>query len=221
MKLSKIYLLVIIINVLLVSGCTDVKDYYFNIDKSPEVKIKVYGEWKENNQRDTIKVNKSVEIEYYVTDEDGDAFKSNVGLTLETQYSFYYSELPNEKKYIIGTTTEGLKRFTIVAKDEYGKKGTKSIEFMAIKNLAPVAKISVIVVGEREIEVSAENSYDRDKKFGGGIKYYKYDLNGYKFDSYSPIARYKFASGGVKVIKVIVVDNDDVSSEEVSQIVNL
>lgn len=221
MKLSKIYLLVIIINVLLVSGCTDVKDYYFNIDKSPEVKIKVYGEWKENNQRDTIKVNKSVEIEYYVTDEDGDAFKSNVGLTLETQYAFYYSELPNEKKYIIGTTTEGLKRFTIVAKDEYGKKGTTNLEFVAIKNLLPVVKFSVLVIGENEIEVNAESSYDRDKKYGGGISYYKYDLNGYKFDSYSPIARYKFGTGGIKVIKVKVVDNDNEQSTEETQLVSL
>lgn len=221
MKLSKIYLLVIIINVLLVSGCTDVKDYYFNIDKSPEVKIKVYGEWKENNQRDTIKINKDVEIEYSVTDEDGDGFKSNVELTLETQYSFYYSELPNEKKYIIGTTTEGLKRFTIVAKDEYGKKGTTNLEFVAIKNLLPVVKFSVLVIGENEIEVNAESSYDRDKKYGGGISYYKYDLNGYKFDSYSPIARYKFGTGGIKVIKVKVVDNDNEQSTEETQLVSL
>lgn len=220
MKLKNLVKGLIIISVL-VSGCTDVKDYYYNIDKAPEIKVKVYGEWRENNYRDTIKVNKEIEIEYMVTDQDGDGFKADVGLTLETQYSFYYSELPNEKKYIIGTTTEGLKRFTIVAKDEYGKKGTKSIELMAIKNLAPVAKISVIVVGEREIEVSAENSYDRDKKYGGGISYYKYDLNGYKFDSYSPIARYKFGTGGIKVIKVKVVDNDNEQSTEETQLVSL
>lgn len=220
MRTRKVPLLLTIVNVL-ISGCTDINDYYFNIDKSPEVKIKVYGEWKENNQRDTIKINKDVEIEYYVTDEDGDGFKSNVGLTLETQYAFYYSEFPNEKKYKIGTTTEGIKRFSIVAKDEYGKKGTTNLEFVAIKNLLPVVKFSVLVIGENEIEVNAESSYDRDKKYGGGISYYKYDLNGYKFDSYSPIARYKFGTGGIKVIKVKVVDNDNEQSTEETQLVSL
>ncbi len=220
MKLKNLVKGLIIISVL-VSGCTDVKDYYYNIDKAPEIKVKVYGEWRENNYRDTIKVNKEIEIEYMVTDQDGDGFKADVGLTLETQYSFFYGELKNEKKYIVGTTTEGLKRFTIVAKDEYGKGGAASLEFVSIKNLPPVAKMDVTVVGEREIEVNAESSYDKDQRFGGGIKYFKYDLNGYKFESYSNRAKYKFSTGGVKVIKVIVVDTDNVESGEQTKVISL
>ncbi len=205
----------------LLSSCSNVGDYFMENKKSPKVKLMVYGVQvsNEDNYRDTIKVNHDIEVEYEVVDEERPRDKINVYLSGETIENFYYSELYG--KFIIGTDTEGLKRFEVVAKNDYGKVQVCGIDLVAIKNLPPVVKFYVRQVNELEIEVDATESFDRDQRFGGYIKLYKYDLNGYIFESYSNIVRYRFTQGGIKVIKVEVVDSDGVSSGELSTVINM
>jgi hypothetical protein len=75
----------------------------------------------------------------------------------------------------------GMHRLGLRAKDNFGLTSSVSVQITAFENLAPVAVVRWTKRGLRDkyhYELRANESYDRDARFGGRVEEYEYKILG-------------------------------------------
>ncbi len=214
--MNRLLLLISLFTLLLVGqSCDSRNDYFAESNETPTLKIYVNNVEVPADFSDSIKLGYSYTVKCEIaddTDEPITPFLDNASLN---DFAFTLDNVA--KTFRLDGKRVGSANAVFCAKDAYGALAKHEILFTIFSNLPPVAKFTVSVIGEREIEVDASQSFDKDKRLGGAILLYEYDLNGYVFTSYSATAKYKFPTAGSKTISVKVKDNDNVFSNPVSK----
>lgn len=110
----------------------------------------------------------------------------------------------------------GLHKLGITVEDDFGLSNSVSIDITAFDNLLPVAQVSWSRRGDRgryHYEIRANESFDRDAKYGGSVEEFEYKAQGVihrilatteNSDRYQVI----FVDKGIYPIEVRVRDND-------------
>lgn len=207
---------------LLFSACDDRDDYFAENNAAPTLKILVNGLEVEPDFADTIKLGYFYPVKCVFSDDKDENLTPFLASSSLYHFAFSYNEV--SKTLMLDGMAEGMATATICVKDSYGKETKKNLVFTFITNLPPVAKIQVEPVGlsgNREVQVNATGSYDKDARLGGSIVLYEYNLDGYTFTTPSGFISYIFPTTGVKNIAVRVKDNNNVWSGWASKSVGL
>ncbi len=119
----------------------------------------------------------------------------------------------------------------ILTSDNGYKTSSKSIHLYCFQNLVPVAMYEIIKAdntSKLEYIIDASNSYDQDKKYGGGILKYRYIIEGLTYEKdivSSPETANKlhvvFSQSGDHEIVVRVQDNNEQWSNSISEHVSV
>lgn len=194
-------------------SCDTSEDYFFNLDQEP--KILINSCLTDNltiNLLDSNKIGHNY-VFNYVTDSINDVF---VNQTIGNDSICVISNKIN-----IFSLSEGMNEFEIIAIDKFNKSNKAFLSLYNFKNLNPVAKLEVTQLSqfdEFQILVSANDSYDRDQKFGGEIINYHYKIqNNYDVITKLNKINYIFSNSGLKKISLSVQDNDSVWSDEITK----
>ena len=200
-------------------SCDNREDFFSDINNAPSLTILVNNVPVDDGFADSIKLGFGYPVKCQISDDKDRDLAPFLDKPSLLNFAFSYNEVTRE--FRLDGMKEGVASAFICVKDSYGAIVRKELIFTFFYNLPPVAKFSVDFVAEREIDVNASSSFDRDARLGGGVALFEYDLNGYKFTSYSPIVRYKFPTSGTKVIRLRVKDNNNVFSEVFSKTIVL
>lgn len=201
------------------SGCDNREDFFSEVNKAPSLTILVNNLPIGDNFADSIKLGYGYPVKCQISDDSDKNLSPFLAKSSLLDFAYNYNEVT--KEFRLDGMKEGVASAIICVKDSYGALVSKELVFTFFTNIPPVARFSVDYVAEREIDVNASSSFDRDARFGGNVVLFEYDLNGYKFTSYSPIVRYRFPSSGTKVIRLRVKDNSNVFSDVFSKTIVL
>lgn len=207
---------------LLFSACDDRDDYFAENNEAPMLKILVNGLEVQPDFADTIKLGHFYPVKCVFSDDKDVSLTPFLASSSLNYFAFSYNEV--SKTLMLDGMAEGMATATICVKDSYGKETKQNLVFTFIENLPPVAKVQVEPVGlsgNREVQVNATASYDRDARLGGSIVLYEYNLDGYTFTTPSGFISYIFPTTGVKTISVRVKDSNNVWSGWASKSVGL
>jgi hypothetical protein len=192
-------LVIVFFLLIALSSCDSRKDYFESINKNPEIKVYVGEEEIKNSVIvDSIKIGFPKFYRVMVIDEESLLLQNDVdeGLTVS-----------GEELKSISASSQGIKTVRFFSNDSFNKMGEKTIKLTCFNNLLPVARFSIQNLGNREIEINATSSYDRDAKFGGQVVLYEYIFNGIIQTTGLSVVRYRFGSSGNKRIELRVKDN--------------
>lgn len=198
--------------VLLVS-CDISVDYFAEINEKPVLNVYLKNQQVEF-YHDSIKVGHPLGFEYEIQDEE------DLVLQVDKQFKNMQIGIDNQTFSILA---EGMGTFQMAffCYDSFNEISEFEVNLLAFVNLPPVCKMECNVFTGLELEVDLKESFDRDKRFGGEIILYEYDLNGYKFTSENQTIRHIFGNGGEKKISCRVKDNDEVWSQWQTQFVDV
>lgn len=118
----------------------------------------------------------------------------------------------------------GTHRIGITATDKFDAVNTASIELIAFDNIYPIAKDTIYprqIVDPLEYTIDATKSFDPDTKFGGGIYYYTFGVNGQSYQSNKPILNYIFPKAGTYTVTLQITDNDNAFSNILSKTITI
>lgn len=193
--------LILIAIVVLIWSCDNREDYFLSVNQKPKIKIVMNGMEVEGNVlEDSIKIGYSRNYKITVEDEE------DLGIEIIKDEGIV---VVYDNGYSFNATDPGKKSVKIQAVDSYGFYEEKEIKFTSFNNLKPIAKFTVLGLGNLEIEVNASTSKDMDAKFGGRIVQYEYTLNGQVVTTTLNTIRYVFGTSGSKRIDVRVKDNNN------------
>jgi len=198
---------------LFITSCNDMDDYFARNNEAPTLKLYVNGTEVQPDFADTIKHGYFYPVKCVFYDDKDVNLTPFLSSSSLKHFAYSYNEV--SKTFLLDGEKEGMATATICVKDSYGKETNKNLIFTFIENLPPVAKIQVEQVGiseNREVQVNATGSYDKDARLGGSIILYEYNLDGYIFTTPSSLINYIFPTTGVKIISVRVKDNNNVWS---------
>lgn len=114
--------------------------------------------------------------------------------------------------------------FQLVAKDEFDARNSIIVELTAFENLMPVAILSVERdggLGRYHFEFEADESYDRDSKYGGALIEYEFSLLDKRFRILEKKMEYVFPGSGVYEIGLRVKDNNGKWSPRVTDVISI
>lgn len=209
------------------AACGETEDFINNINEAPQINFTANSELP--LLTDSIKISlkssqKKYSISLGVTDKN-DNIKSvryeqlsgvgelrQAGVVIVDDNINIESDQLEFDYFPINTGTHKI-RLTVT--DEFDQSSSVSIELEAFDNLRPVAAFSVAKIGQRnklEYAIIANESYDRDAKFGGNVDEYEYrylDKISPTFKSSIPVI---FPESKVYRIGLRVKDNDGVWS---------
>ena len=213
MKNTTVIITGLLIAVLLFTACDKRDDYFKGLNKVPQIIISKNGVPINTDIVDSIKIGTKRSYQYKIVDEEP--------LVIEYEAKGTEIELlvQNEAFQYIGRNA-GKTELILIAEDSFKVTGQRSIIIETMKNMPPIAKMEIKQIGTaspNEIEVDAGASYDQDKRFGGKIVKYEYEMHNYTFQSPLSKIRYIFGSGGQKKIGLRVQDNDGEWSEQIIQ----
>ena len=214
----KRYLGIISIVLTLVS-CEKWDDYYYEINKKPEIKF--YKENKTYNDtitKDSIKVNTTFILDYKILDEQ------ELTLDIQAEEKFKQGITFDKNKIYIKGLYHGNLNFSAIAKDVYGKTYQKDFSFRVFSNLKPIAVLKlnqISIVMKNEVEINAIDSYDGDKIQGGYITMYEYTIDNNVITIEEPVLKFIFNSSGNKEVSLRVKDNEDSWSDVVKSVITL
>lgn len=117
------------------------------------------------------------------------------------------------------SSTPGDHHFVLLAKDDFGKENLIPVELFLISNAAPIANLEIThrnILNKNEYALDARNSFDQDKKYGGRIILYEFEINNVKINSKFGLLNHVFSSGN-HIIKLRVQDNDFTWSETLTR----
>ncbi|MCP4459709.1 MAG: hypothetical protein GY816_17040 [Cytophagales bacterium] len=102
--------------------------------------------------------------------------------------------------------------------DKVGASITKTIQLVVFENLPPVAVMDVSKIAQVdpfEIQLNANESFDRDAHFGGSVSAYEWEIDGVTFLTTDPISKYILGGTGSFIVTLRVFDNDSESSAKI------
>ena len=124
-----------------------------------------------------------------------------------------------------GSVKEGIRRFKIIATDDFGKSNEINFNLVFVPNKIPVAKLKISHIGiidPNEYIIDGSESFDGDVKLGGKPVQYEYNIDNLaskKKDNDAPFKRI-FKEGKHK-IRLRVKDNDGKWSKQVVDSINV
>ncbi len=194
-------------------ACDSREDYFEALNGAPQIKI-YFG----SVEQDSSFIGDSIKM----------GFPKNYGVTLSDEEEVEMKIDVPEGISIVGDETKTINAFTLGVKsirffayDGFGRKGERTLTLTSFDNLNPVPNFTVNVLANREIEVVASGSYDRDSKFGGLIVSYEYTFNGNIQTSSLSVVRYRFGTAGQKRIELRVKDNSGQWSNKIEVYVTI
>lgn len=111
----------------------------------------------------------------------------------------------------------GTHRIQLSARDTLEATKSATLELIAFDNVSPKANLSVksrAVNDPNEYTFDASKSIDYDSRFGGGIYFYEFIVNGTVFKTDKPSLNYIFNKAGSYKVAVQVTDNDNAVSAQ-------
>lgn len=111
-----------------------------------------------------------------------------------------------------------------VVTDRFDEKDSANLHLYVFDNLPPVAALDVRFVDSgRPLEylLDAGASYDADRAFGGVVSRYVFTVGAERIETIKPGIPYIFPAPGTYVVRLQVVDNDNVGSKEVTTTVQV
>ncbi len=213
MKNTTIIITGLLIAVLLTTSCDKRDDYFKGLNQVPQIIISKNGVPIDKDIVDSIKISTKRTYQYKIMDEE------QLELDYETKGTDLELLVQNGTIQYIGQNA-GKTELLLQTKDSFRAIGQRLIVVETMKNMLPIAKMDIKIIGTaspNEIEIDASASYDQDKRFGGKIVLYEYELHNYTFQSPLSKIRYIFGSGGQKKIGLKVQDNDGEWSEQIIQ----
>jgi hypothetical protein len=175
-------------------------DYRFSIDDSVKIGFNYHMSYAKWDDSESLEI-KISDPAHGTMDIDGDAIT----------YDEYFV-LPHNYGVINYTPTDiGFESIQIMARDNYGKETTTSVDLFVFENFLPEAALTVTHVNNidyREYEIDASQSYDPDAAYGGGVIGYEYSIDtDTTFYPYNKMS-YVFPANGTYVVSVRLMDND-------------
>jgi hypothetical protein len=224
-------ILVIIVGVL-VFGCGQTNEFLEDLNEAPQINFG--GNLAEPILRDSIKLSSFTSSGKYhialrITDinnniadvryeqlvgtgklmqEDVEIISNNVSFRRDSallEFDYYPENL-------------GAHQFSITVTDNFGLYATAILELTAFENLLPHAHFTAKKLGQRsryEWEFDANESYDRDERYGGEITEYEFSVLGKVYTLLTPDIVIIFPGTGIYTVGVRVKDNDNKWSNKV------
>jgi len=200
------FILAIPVLLLAAQACDNREDFFSELNRAPELKLFYNNLPVDETFADSIKLGFPYRMNFAVADEltpTLPALKEGSSDAI----SFEVDELKRE--ITLSASREGMGKAIFYTVDPYGAEASKEVVFTFFSNLKPVARFYAELIGVREVQLNASPSYDKDSRFGGNVTLYEFSLDGYKFQTYSKLVRYKFPSNGSKVLQLRVKDNNE------------
>lgn len=217
------YLSIFFLAVILV-GCDTRKDMYSDLNLNPQVEIKKSASAGQyvTELSDSVKRDFNTYILDYILKDEEDlsvSIVSNVSSDAITTINGNHAQIKFDQN-VIGKHT-----ISFISKDTYSKEGKATATIEVFVNLPPVADFEVIkkaVFDPLEYTIDASGSFDRDYKYGGGLKSFEFIINNsYKTTIANNNLNYIFPSEGNYTISVRALDTDGVWSSYKTKIVTI
>lgn len=206
----------------MIYSCDTREDFNINLNKAPELEVRrddnlfnpVYSY--QSTINDSFKLS---EGNYYfdyrlLDDESAGTIKIIISITGEGDFINNASVI--ETRYIFNPQTTGFKNIILKVIDSYGLEANANINLTVFKNLLPVGILSyqkTAVLDSLEYRIKADQSYDKDAKFGGKILFYEYSISPtYQVKTPSNYINYIFPVAGNYQVSLRVQDNDSIWS---------
>lgn len=206
---------ILIISLLLLPffSCDNTEDLFYIKNSSPTLTVYHNGS-PVSNFDDSLKMGFPLLFSYSIADEE------DLELILSNpENGLVFTLIHNS--FIIDASSPGRQKVLAKTTDSFGLSSSVTLNFSVFHNLGPISVFSLFKIADRELEVDARASFDKDSRFGGKIVEYEYDMNGYIFRSPLSLVRYIFSSGGQKKIRVRVKDNSNAWSDWVEQFISV
>lgn len=225
----KNYLILIILSTLVFCGCHKEKDPFTATNQNPIFKIKNQDSFSDsiklgfstNVTLPYVAIDESKDLEIRLINETGNALVS-LGTTRLSQE---YSPLVETNGLIVVTVeNKGNHEFILEVIDNYGATTSLKVKIVAFENIEPVSSLIINPINRLEFELDASASFDKDKKFGGEIIKYKYEVieTGYVVESETENKIKVVLPGtGKWSIKVSVQDNNNQWSKEIVKTIDI
>lgn len=216
MRVSILAIAFILMGIL--SSCDNRKDPFWLKDKCPIVLIKRMNDTeyqKVINDSNKIGLTYIVNVKYTIDE--------NVPIERNKTFSNDSINLV-DKLFYIHNKNIGNCYYSLKLTDSYGKSDSAVLNIYSFKNLPPYCTFTVnkkTDVDPLQITINASQSYDLDRRWGGKIIKYEYNINGLILKNSIDSINYIFGSKGQKKISLRVLDNDTVWSETITKFINL
>jgi len=201
---------------LTISSCSRSTDYYVDEVNNPPV-LKVKGpfdsDFIERKSLDSVKISQEEYTLFFLIEDEEplnlvdveSSVKSNTDIN---KISFY----PDK---------EAVAEINLKINDSFLSEDTLRFRLCCFENIPPVAKLRIYNPSDYKTPLQktldASASFDRDEKYGGEIKRYRFSIEGFPFqiETAQSTIEHVFASYGSYQIGVEVMDNDSAWSETV------
>ena len=224
--------------VLSLVACDDLSEYMDNLNNAPFIDFidsthVIDGILKDSVKTSEHSLNKYLEIKLSLSDPDNNL--KEVGFFITAGSGKLYRDglevtgtIPVTEDRLAFTyepSTLGKNELTFFAIDAFGAKSNNIfVEMTAFENLSPKAVLTtnkIAFYSPLEYELDASQSFDKDKRFGGAISLYKFEVNGQNVNIASSKIKYIFPTAGRYMIGLTVVDNDGFVSERVEKYIDV
>jgi hypothetical protein len=148
--------------------------------------------------------------------EGGTGHLKNGGLELQKDLG----PLTNGQRFDLSFYTDnvGELKFVFTGRNEFGATGSATLNLLVFNNFPPVAKFvanpfNQNQFGKYSYQFDGTASHDKDKRFGGIVKTYKYTITSNNYGTQtilndSPLTSVVFPGPGAFTVSLIAYDND-------------
>ena len=220
------FLITILFSLLFLNSCDKSEDYFKDQNNAPKIMLKtpLLKEYIEVKQPvDSFKLrNNCFELKTKVEDEE----ILFVNVTVVNSTAGSVKVMKKDDYHLLQPQQSGIVNYKIVCSDSFKATTELNGTIIVFDNLTPVPVISLEEnqnkVTELERIISAENSYDKDYKYGGRIIQYEYTI-----ENEAPVVSskskilYIFPKKGSYLLSLRVKDNNNVWSDIVTKRINI
>ncbi len=196
-------------------ACDTREDYWKDESQKPFLNVKHTTEdsvYYRETIEDSAKINYKYVVDYYLEDDN------NIKLSTKIETGSASLEIDSvRRELIIIPEKPGILTAQFIATDIYFNKKIIDISLECFSNLSPVADLTITVADEdkKEIILNGSGSYDKDKKYGGYIKKYRFLINNeYITETEFSSVRRHLPAAGTYNIALQVMDSDNKWSEK-------
>ena len=202
---------------LVTTSCDDLKDYSQDINVPPSLKVQKIGEQAYVSAfSDSDKIIQGVPYNF--------KYRISYNRPLPLEYEFTKGQgtvLVNPQDSTVSFTpvTSEEVALKVYVTDNYHNRAFAMVNLVLFYNLPPIASFSY-TVKDNVLTVSADGSYDKDKKWGGHVTGYEYCLNGIRTFSDNGLFIQEMEPNKSYQLTLRVRDNENTWSELSEQTIN-
>ena len=203
-------------------SCDTRKDFNANLNTAPQLTVR-----RDDNSFNPISgyqttINDSLKLsqgnyyfDYWAKDNEAAQYLA-VTVNIIGSGAFQSSAGKPVVGYVFNPNGVGVQSIYLKCTDQYGLTGNASINLTTFKDLPPIGLLTYVktaVYDPLEYKIKADQSYDRDAKFGGKIINYEYSISpSYQVTTPNSYISYIFPTTGNYQVSLRVQDNDSIWS---------